>query len=102
MAARLTGLAPQAALVVQLRIAVVLGAGFGAIFRYQPESAAREPDGSACSTAYSGGSSDHSPCPRCSAAWFRPGRSWDAAAGFPGLIACLVAHGGGARVEVTR
>ena len=39
MAAGLTGLGwTQAALVVQLGIAVVLGAGFGAIFRHQPDS----------------------------------------------------------------
>jgi len=40
LAAELTGLAPQAAPAVQLGIAVVLGAGFGAVFRHQPDSAA--------------------------------------------------------------
>lgn len=88
----LTGLAPQAAPVVQLGIAGLLGAGFGAVFRYQPESAA--------SSLTAGllygllwwivGPLTLSPL----LAGMVP--SWsleDAAAGFPGLIAHLL-YGG--------
>jgi NADH:ubiquinone reductase (H+-translocating) len=92
MAAGLTGLAPQAAPAVQLGIAGFLGAGFGGVFRHQPESAA------ASLTAgllygllwWIVGPLTLSPL----LAGLVP--SWsldDAAAGFPGLIAHLL-YGG--------